>query len=66
MTKSVRIENADMNTHVKLRVRLFRKGHDGQPDVEDHSQELIYPTQMLSLGIYDETYLVIDELPNGP
>lgn len=64
MTKQVRIENADMNTSVKVLVQTWDKGQDGQPDVLAHEQVLGHPTAMTNGNTYltDTRYLIVKEI----
>lgn len=71
MTKTVRIENADTNTSVKVIVEVWDKGYtanDGSvvPDrmSEGETIELGYPTRMVEKGITGTRWLVVREVPS--
>lgn len=59
MTKQVRIENADISTHVVI-VECWNETSPGVA-VLVSSKELAYPTAMLTEYIYGTQYLVIKE-----
>lgn len=62
MTKSVRIENADMAAF-KVVVEVWDKGPEGEPDVLVRTVELNYPTAMTPQDLYitSTRYLVVKE-----
>lgn len=63
MTKAVRIENADNNNAVKLRVRTYEKGANGAADVIVTEVTLHAGTQMTEQYIHSSRYIVVDEIP---
>lgn len=60
MTKSVRIENADMAAYQVI-VQVWDKGVDGQPDVMAEERTLMHPTEMAHLHITSTRYIVVKE-----
>jgi len=68
MTKTVRIENADTNTNVKVIVEVWEKGYtaaDGSevPDRITETVPLDHPTFMATKGITSTRWLVVKEVP---
>lgn len=63
MTKSVRIENSDMNLSQAILVHTYQKSLDGSEDKLLQTQTLYNPCDMTS-GIYitNDTYIKIEEL----
>lgn len=63
MTKRVRIENADTSPY-KVRVQVYDKGQDGEPDKLAYERILSNPTDMTGDEIYltSTRYLVITEV----
>lgn len=64
MTKTVRIENADANTSVKVRVRTQYQNKEGEwvdAGEDDQKVPLDFPTAMASLTIYDSKRLIVEE-----
>ncbi len=61
MTKSIRIENADLSTY-KVVVEVWNRGAGGQADTLDHVVPLHSPTQMTTVGIHSHRYLVVKEV----
>lgn len=69
MTKSVRIENADSGTAVKVIVKIWDKGYpEGNPDILARTINLDYPTAMTDSGVYitSTRYFVVKEAESGP
>lgn len=65
MTKRVRIENADLNTSVKVIVQVWDKGYpEGEPDKLSHEVALNNPTDITGpdLFITSTRYLVVREV----
>lgn len=63
MTKTVRIENADLSTY-KVVVEVWDKGYpEGEPDKLAQTIELNHPTALTSAGIHSTRYLVVKEAP---
>ena len=62
MTKKVRIENADTSPY-KVKVEVWDKGFDGQPDTLVKTIDLDYPTQITDDNCYitNTRYLVVKE-----
>ena len=61
MTKTVRIENADMS-NFKLTVEVWDKGYpEGESDKLSETRNLDYPTQLLETHVTSSRYLVIKE-----
>lgn len=60
MTKSVRIENADMSSY-KVNVEVWQKGHEGSPDTLVNTQPLSNPTAMGTFLIHSHQYLIVRE-----
>ena len=65
MTKTVRIENADMNQSVKVLVEVWDKGYpEGTPDNLVREIVLANPTDMCGdVYLTDTRYLVVKEVP---
>lgn len=65
MTKTVRIENADTNTAVKLNVitedKVLEKGVDTGQWEETSRQQLMYPTAQCEVTITNTRRVVIEE-----
>jgi hypothetical protein len=62
MTKRVRIENAD-TANFKVKVQLWDKGHNGEPDTMAKEIDLTYPTSMTGDDVYitSTRYIVVKE-----
>ena len=60
MTKSIRIENADMSDF-RVIVQVWDIVGDGKPDELVDELSLDYPTQMINLCIWGNRYLVVKE-----
>ena len=67
MTKSVRVENADMSDY-RVLVQVWDKasGVSPGPDTLAKEVELAYPTRLEDFGITSTRYLVVKELPPKP
>lgn len=62
MTKTVRIENADTNTSVKVKVKAQHKTPEGEwVDSTLPVESLDFPTAMVQMGIHDTRRLVVYE-----
>ncbi len=59
MTKTVRIENADMSA-TRVLVEVWSKGIDGAPDAMI-SESWLMPTQMFTTYVFGSQYLVVKE-----
>lgn len=68
MTKTVRIENADTNTAVKLSVviedKVLEKGVDTGAWKETSRQELLSPTSQCEVTITNTRRVVVEEIHN--
>lgn len=63
MTKTVRIENADVGKY-RVRVEVWDKGYpEGAPDTFVKFMDLHYPASMLAEYITSTRYLIVKELP---
>lgn len=68
MTKSIRVENADM-ADFKVAVEVWDKGYpEGEPDKLVTTYELNHPTAMTPPHLYitNTRYLVVKEIPPAP
>ena len=65
MTKTVRIENADMNQSVKVLVQVWDKGYpEGTPDTLAREVVLANPADMCGdVYLTDTRYIVVKEVP---
>lgn len=61
MTKSVRIENADISNH-KVKVQGQLLNAQGEWVDEITSTDLSYPTQMVTQTIFKERRIIISEI----
>ena len=61
MTKQIRIENADNSDH-KVAVEVWEKGQPDSPDILVNTVDLSSPTQMVSLTVWQNHYLVVKEV----
>lgn len=71
MTKKVRIENADCNGNVLVRVRTLDRGGGSPPDNVAPDIEVTSPVILGACGVHEAyihsgRYIVIDEIENNP
>ena len=61
MTKFVRVENADSNVQIQVKVEIWQVGQDGQPDTMVESHYLFNPTDLQTFTLYSGRYIKIFE-----
>lgn len=68
MTKKVRIENADTNTHDKVRVTVQVKNADGNWIDSPHEQptNLPNPCGLGTFGVWSQKRLIVEEYNDPP
>jgi len=61
MTKLIRVENAD-NADYKVKVQVYDKGLDGEPDKLVEEKILLNPTDLRDFYITGSRYLIVSEV----
>lgn len=68
MTKAVRIENADLNTHDKIRVTVQVKDPLGNwvDSPYETPTKLEFPTSLGNFGVWSQKRLIVEEYNDPP
>ena len=62
MTKTIRIENADL-ANFNVVVEVWDKGQNGEPDKKAFTRDLPSPTSLVTEYITSTRYMVVKEVP---
>ena len=68
MTKTIRIENADMNSHDKVRVITQVKDAEGNwvDSLNEPPVNLANPCQLQTFGIWSQKRVIVEEYNDPP